>query len=262
MLMVLMLPMGVLADDTIPDRTVITNAQMLGMGSSALLDTYLSPEKYKGMELRYTSHTTREYPQSRWVRQLVYEGCFATDENRAGNSDEMAGMFNFSYALRHKWNLFDGNVCLQVGGTAEATLGFIYNTRNGNNPAQAKAALNIGPSAAATYAFRLLRRPCSLRYEIGVPLVGVMFSPNYGQSYYEIFSLGNYDHNVVPTTIVSAPSVRQMLTIDIPISRLTFRLGYLGDYRQTKANNLKYHSYSHLFVVGLVRKFTITNILP
>jgi hypothetical protein len=89
-----------------------------------------------------------------------------------------------------------------------------------------------------------------------------MFSPNYGQSYYEIFSLGNYDHNVVPTTVASTPSMRHALTADVPLWGLTWRVGYMGDYRQTRANGLKYHSYSHLLMVGVVRKFKITNIRP
>ena len=100
----------------------------------------------------------------------------------------------------------------------------------------------------------------ALRYEVSIPLVGLMFSPNYGQSYYEIFTKGNYDHNLVPTWVGNAPSLRQMLTLDYRIGRTAVRIGYLGDYRQASVNHLKSHYYSHGLVVGIVRKFSIKKI--
>ena len=102
--------------------------------------------------------------------------------------------------------------------------------------------------------------PLKASYEVGIPLMGFMFSPNYGQSYYEIFNRGNYDHNVVFTHPVNAPSLRQMLAIDATFGRTTLRIGYLGDIRQSKVNNIKAHTYTHAFVLGFTRKFSVQNL--
>nr|WP_306302328.1 DUF3316 domain-containing protein [Hoylesella shahii] len=171
-------------------------------------------------------------------------------------------MYSFGYGVHYAFGLLQQRLQLQVGARAEANVGFIYNTHNSNNPAQARLFLHFAPSAVASYKVRVANVPLLLRYEVSVPLVGVMFSPNYGQSYYEIFSQGNYDHNIVPTTIASAPSFRQMLTVDFPVLHSTVRLGYLGDIQQSAVNNLKTHVYTHGVVIGLVKRFTLIKIAP
>ena len=156
-----------------------------------------------------------------------------------------------------------------AGGAVNTNLGFVYNTRNGNNPANARFSLDIGPAVAfdlplgAPGHFRgvsispgdCAHYPAVIRYEASAPLAGLMFSPNYGQTYYEIFTQGNYDHNVVPTTIGSTPSFRQMLTVDFRLARTTWRIGYLGTIEQARVNNLKQHTYTHSLVIGFVKKF-------
>lgn len=250
------------APDTIPSAKMITNAQMLGVGGVNILDTYLSPEKYTGVEVRYISHTIRRREGAKWSRMLVHQGSFAYADNRSGNGNEISGMYTFTYGVHYNWDLMGGRLNIMAGGQADLDLGFLYNTRNGNNPAQARLSLNISPSAAAAYRFKLGNVPLKARYEVSAPLFGVMFSPNYGQSYYEIFSRGDYDHNVVPTTIAATPSLRQMLTVDFTLGKTTLRVGYLGDFRQAKVNNLKYHAYSNMFLIGFVRTFKLTRIVP
>ena len=238
------------------------NALMLGIGYTDILDTYLSPEKYRGTDLRFLSHTRREKDSTCLVHQLLHEGCIATADNRSGNGGEIGGGYTFAYSLLRKWQMPVGSCHLRLlaGGTAELSVGFLYNTRGSNNPAQARLALQLKPTVAADFDFRLFRRqqrPFTLHYEASAPLCGMMFSPNYGQSYYEIFSRGNYDHNCVPTTIASTPSLRQMLTLDFRALHTTWRIGYLGDWRQASVNNLKQHTYTHALVFGIVRRFRI-----
>jgi hypothetical protein len=92
------------------------------------------------------------------------------------------------------------------------------------------------------------------RYELALPLAGIQFSPNYGQSYYEIFNKGNYDHNIVFTSI-AAFQLRHQLSLDIPVAqRTSLRIGYLGDIRQATPNNLKQHQWYNAVIVGVTIK--------
>ena len=49
-----------------------------------------------------------------------------------------------------------------------------------------------------------------------------------------------------------------MLTLDFKLGRAHFRIGYLGDIQQAKANNLKQHAYTHALVLGYVSNLKIT----
>lgn len=248
-----------------------TNALMIGVGYTNILDTYLSPEKYRGTNLTFLSHTRRENDSTAWVNQFQHEGNVAYADNRSGNGGEMAGNYTFRYSLLHKWtiSLWRRPLRMLAGGTAAANIGFVYNIRNGNNPANARLSLNIEPTigfdypigrASHTRGMSMHPRACAhfpliLHYEASAPLFGLMFSPNYGQSYYEIFNRGNYDHNCVPTTVGSTPSLRQMLTIDFRLARTTWRIGYLGTFEQSQVNNLKTHIYTHSLMIGIVKRF-------
>lgn len=231
-----------------------TNALMLGVGYTNLLDTYLSPEKYRGVDLRFISHTRRERDSTLWINQFQHEGNMAIADSRSGNGGTMAGGYTFRYSLLRKWHttLWGRPLQLIAGGTAAANIGFIYNTRNGNNPANARLSLRVEPTAGFDYS---LSRAAVLHYEASAPLFGLMFSPNYGQSYYEIFNRGNYDHNCVPTTFGSTPSLRQMLTVDLRAGHTTWRIGYLGTIEQSNVNQLKTHAYTHSLMIGIVKRF-------
>lgn len=245
-----------------PLDKITTNAKMIGWGYVDMLDTYLSPERYKGWQVNYLSHTMHEREDRRISTLSVHQGSFAHADNRAGTANEMQAMYHFAYAWHYNWHLLNRRLNVKAGGMLNTHLGMLYNTRNSNNPMQAKVGLNVALSVMASYRFSIKNKPLTVRYEADAPLLGMMFSPNYGQSYYEIFSEGNYDHNVVVTHPVNALSLRQMLTLDFSLYKTTFRIGYLGDYQQAHVNHLRYHTYSHVLVLGLVKKFTLNHLRP
>lgn len=251
--------MTLLAQSSADSPKIITRSTMVGIGGTNVLDTYLSNEHFTGLGFSFLSTIERQRTGQRWSTLMEHEANLSTVSDRRDDRSELEGAYNFYWGKLYMWQLMDNRLTLQVGGVANASLGFIYNMSNGNNPAQARAHLNVMPTGVASYRFTLFKKQLLARYELNLPLVGIQFSPNYGQSYYEIFNRGNYDHNIVPTTFVSAPEWRNVLTLDAQLARrITLRIGYLGNIQQSKVNNLRQHIWTHRFLIGFTKRFSIT----
>lgn len=231
---------------------------MISIGHVDILDTYLSQEKATGLELRYNKERlNRKLVESgdttvaklrKWS-SFVSQEALVTKAGTRGNSNSILGAM---YNLRLGWhyNIDPSPLNVRFGLLGDFVLGGLYNTRNSNNPAQLKLALSVDPSVLATWKFSIKGKPFALRYEASAPLLGIAFSPNYGQSYYEIFTRGSYDHNVVFTSLASGFQVQQQLLLDFRLWKTTFTIGYLNDIRQLSANSLKYHQYTHAVTIG------------
>lgn len=254
-----------------PASRDITRATMVGVGGTNLLETYLSPEKYAGTAWRVMQHVTlANSSHPLWTRQMVNEVSVSSSRNRADNASYLSAFYHFEYDWHRRLAaipLWKGMLRLKAGPGADAMAGFVYSTRNGNNPAQAHFGMMGTASFVADYALPKVQSrwwrwivPVAFHYELQLPLLGLQFSPNFGQSYYEIFTQGNYDHNLIVATPFNAPSVRQMLTADFRLSpHSALRVGYRGDCQQSKFNQLKFHDWSHLFIIGFVKSFTINH---
>lgn len=226
------------------------HAHLFGIAHANILDTYLSQETFRGTELRYVSQMFRQREGSRVSTETLHQVFMAAADSRGNSKALLTALYNLRLGWHYNWAWAHPDIRLKVGGMLDATLGGAYNTRNSNNPAQARASLSIDPSARLSWAFSMGGRRLVLSYEAAMPIVGLAFSPNYGQSYYEIFSENNYDHNIVPTSPFSAIEWHHTLTLDFRLWRKTFSIGYIGDIRQMKANNLKNHHYTHGLLVG------------
>lgn len=228
-------------------------ATQIALGQGDCLDTYLSPEKYTGFEGRFISEVLRESRKRPMSYMLTHEGRLATTGNRAGNANALSGSYDFAYSMMWHTDMLDGRLRVLLGGMLHYDIGFAYNMRNSaNNPAQGYMSLGIGPHVLLRYSLPLWGKTFVVNWEARMPLAGIMFSPDYGQSYYEIFNQGNYDHNVVFTS-VAVPQLRHHLSVDVPLSaRYAIRVGYLGDYRQAKPNNLRQHQYYNAATIGIV----------
>lgn len=258
-LLLLLLPLAVAAkaqEDSLRANRYVMRATLYGAGFTNILDTYLSPTEYTGPEIRILRESMRmtKLMDGNVSVQNLFQASLSLTENRAETGSEMAGMVNWNYGLHYQF-LITENLKFLAGPMLDLNGGFIYNTRNSNNPAQAKAYANIAASGMVIYRFQIGNYPLVARYQANLPLMGIMFSPEYGQSYYEIFSLKNGGKNILFTSLHNQPSLRQLLTLDFPIGSVNMRFGYICDIQQDKVNNLKSHIWSHAFMIGFVKNF-------
>ena len=233
----------------IPSRITNFKSWEIGLGQRKFLDTYLSQEHYSGLDFTLTAE--RQHLNKRKSMVWKSEGSidFATMDNRADNNKTIELMGEYRLLMLHYWQLMKDRLWIAAGGGVSVTLGGAYNMRNQNNPAQLRIAPQLVPNVEIIYALPMRRNDWIVRYNITVPVVGLQFSPKYGQSYYEI-SQENALKNFSMSTFVNSLSLRHQLTVDIPISKSYLRIGFLGNYRQNKINKLKYHSYENAFIIG------------
>lgn len=227
-----------------PRKTL--NTFMIGAGSSNMYDTYLSPLKYSGYSLRLMYEQMRDtyWLGGKFKKQQMVEAEFASGQNPIKNSREYWGKIRYQLGGHYHFYETQG-LKLNAGGYWDVNAGGLYNERNGNNPATGRVYTNLNLSVLASYKWKKY----AIRWQIDTPFMGMLFSPKYGQSYYEI-SLGNTVGIVNFASFHIQRALRNFVTLDIPFNSYVVRVGYLGDWYQTKVHGIQTHHYTHSFVVG------------
>lgn len=224
---------------------------LFGLGRANDYDTYLSPLEYTGPQVSFlhlTERTLRRTPHLRFHTATQID--FARTQNTSRSAYDLGGKFRFDAGWLRAWSDVLPRLTLAAGGQMGSTLGVLYNSRNGNNPANARANAQLSALLAARYGLPLGRRTLTLDYRLSIPLLGAMFSPQYGQSYYNLFEQGNYDHNILLTHPGNALSLRQNVLVSFPLRKQTLTLGYQNDLIQAKPHNLRQHHYAHSLLIG------------
>lgn len=247
-------------EDSLQANRYVMRATLYGLGFTNVLDTYLSPMEYTGGEFRILRESMKKtkLADGNVFRQTLFQAHAAYTENKAGTGSELSFLANWNWAWHYQFRINE-RLQLLAGPNLDLNGGMIYNLRNSNNPVQVKAYFNLGASGMAIYRFNIKDYPFRLRYQLNLPLLGCMFSPEYGQPYYEMSLSKDWGKTIHFTSLHNQPSFRQFLSLDFPIKSANLRIGYMCDIQQAKINHLKSHTWSHSFMIGFVKSFYLVN---
>ena len=230
----------------------------LGGGMTHLLDTYLSPLTYKGghvviMDERFAPTTAT---CGRWFSQSLFSLHGDYTLAARGRGLTVGGMADYSHTYYYEVPLLSsqkGKFRLFVGPQGLLRIGGIYNLRNSNNPAQLKLGINLAASAMTKYTFTLWETPMNVRLQTDLPLLGFAFGPDYGQSYYEIFYLGQSEGCIHLTSFHNNLSLRTKLSYDVEFRTYTLRLTWQEDLYHWQLGNQQYRMFTHSIMLGYVK---------
>lgn len=237
---------------------LVNEGTLIGIGGSNLRNTYFSgPEtKYNGLGLRILNERMKKTSLAggRISSQQILHLELSLVENAANTVNVFGGFADYSYGLHYRFEPVE-NLKILTGGSVRGILGFMYNTQAANNTTTLHIDLDLVASAAAIYSFRIKNFPLTVRYQMDLPFMGALFSPKYGQSYYEIFGLDNTSGIISYSSLYNKFAMRNYLTVDLPLGNLIVRTGYLNNAYYTEINHINVHNVSHSFMLGLVREF-------
>jgi hypothetical protein len=229
----------------------------LGYGTSSVYDSYLSPLNYTGNNtgLLYEQMKNTGLMNGNVSVQHLFIANYSWTENNPGTASYYTGLIEYDYGLLYrfkpvgKWQFFAGP---QVGGL----VGFVYNTRNDNNPATGKAHIDLGMSAIANYKLKIHSQSVHLKEQFCLPFAGAMYSPQFGESYYEI-SLGDTKDLIHFSSFHNYLAFRNMLSAEILLKSFTLRLSYHFSFYETRINNLDTRLVTNTFYIGFSNNFFI-----
>lgn len=222
-----------------------------GVGGASVLDTYLTPIRYKGTSIRldYNRYQAMKFSPQKWIMQLE-AGATYDKVNNPIKSHSMQGAFvDFSWGMMRRWKPISG---LQISAGASTSFdgGVIYNPLNSNNPVSVKLHWSINPTAMAVYNTSVARIPITLRYQATISMLGLFFSPEYGEAFYEIY-VGNRNGLVHFGSWGNRFDMCNSLSVDIHIGNTALRLGYSGTIQSSWVNNISTQIYGNCFTIGV-----------
>lgn len=165
-------------------------------------------------------------------------------------SHKMQGAFvDFSWGMMHRWRPLSG-LQLFAGASTSFDGGVIYNPLNSNNPVAVKLHWSLNPTAMAVYNMKLWNMPLTFRYQATISAFGLFFSPDYGESYFELY-VGNHSGLVHAGWWGNRFDMQNALTVDMHFGNTVLRVGYSGLIRTSWICNINSQIYNNMFTIGV-----------
>lgn len=230
----------------------VTSVYAVEIGKISILDTYLSPLEYTGTSVALSGLWKKAMPFDpvRWTMNFDADIRLARTLNPAKLASEYMFSTSFLWGMNRRWQLpFD--IQLSAGASAGISAGVIYLPKNSNNPASAKCSVSLALQTEVSRKFSIGRLPVVISDRVYLPSLSVFFSPQFGESYYEIY-LGNHSGLAHCGWWGNFFCIDNIFAVDLDFGKTAMRVGYRFNVRSSYVSDINSKIMSHMFVIGVI----------
>ena len=230
----------------------VTGVYSLEFGRTSVQATYLSPLVYRGSQFSLSGSWSKAMPFNPENAVMQFDGnaslCNLLNPPQTYRMIGLTGSFSWDLAWRKKLPL---DFQVTAGGGIDLTGGAYYLLHNSNNPVEAIANLSLMATASVSKHFKIGKLPILISDRVKLPSLGIFFSPEYGETYYEIY-LGNRDGLVHAGWWGNNFRIDNLLSVTLDFGRTAMTLGYRFNAYTQWANYLNTKVYTNSFVIGII----------
>lgn len=223
----------------------------LEIGSSKTLSTYLSPIRYSGTHIGLKGNWSRAMAFNPEKFIMSFDAAASLDlTHNPAQTSSMSGIdFSLGWSMLYRVRPLK-DFQLGVGAGIEFDAGALYLARNSNNPVAARVSLDLTLNLRADYSLRIGKFPITFSDKLSLPSLGVFFSPEYGESYYEIY-LGEHSGLAHCGWWGNHFAITNTLMAMIPICNIRLCIGYEIQCRSSYVNYINTRIVNNSFMLGI-----------
>ena len=229
-----------------------TKHYTLSFSSLSLIDPYLSPLTYNGIGIRLDNDSRRFLsPENTNIstqnRLKLNAGLLL---NPALTASMMYLGLNEGWGLEYNFQPVNG-IKFSAGGLWDIDFGFKDLQRNVNNPVNIDLSSNLNLTGIARYDIHLRKKVLKLQLTLQSPVLGCMFVPMGGASYYDMFELNNLNNAVHFSSLINKRGINQSLSVEVPFNRSIWHFGFGFDQLKYSANDLVFVKNEFRILAGI-----------
>lgn len=223
-----------------------------GMSVVELVDPYLSILNYNGLGLRF-EHTETRYFKPANPKFIAYSrltGLGAAVKNPQATAGITYVGGNAAWGVLYEYRDIS-NLIFHAGGNMDVDFAYKMNSRNVNNPVNIDLATNLNAMLGIRYNYATKKRILKLKANLEFPLIGYMFVPYPGLTYYEMYSSGAYGEAIHFSSLHNKQGLKEEISIDVPFKKSTCSFGVRMHQLKYQAGDQPYRFNEFSIFVGI-----------